>query len=181
MKVKLYLVLPFLYLVWLPFQVANAQTDPFQIKIEPFSIPGIPGIQSFAYGTNEGKWLILGGRLDGLHRRQPFASFDIPGHNKEIWVVEPVLKQTWSVSLSTLSPALQDQLSSTNMEFHQEGNFLYVIGGYGFSDVSGTRVTYDKLTAINVPGLMNAIVSGLPIASFFRQITHPDFAVTEGI
>ena len=180
MKVKLYLVLPFLYLVWLPFQVANAQTDPFQIKIEPFSIPGLPGIQSFAFGTNEGKWLILGGRLDGLHRRQPFASFDIPGHNKEIWVVEPVLKQKWSVSLSTLSPALQDQLSSTNMEFHQEGNFLYVIGGYGFSDVSGTRVTYDKLTAINVPGLMNAIVSGMPIASFFRQITHPDFAVTGG-
>lgn len=33
----------------------------FQIAIEPFQINGLAGIQSFAYGQHDGKWLIIGG------------------------------------------------------------------------------------------------------------------------
>lgn len=157
-----------------------AQSDPFQVKIESISIQDLPGIQSYAYGTHQGKWVLLGGRLDGLHRRQQFASFDIPGHNTNIWVVDPATKQKWTAPLSSLSPSLADQLSSTNMEFHQNGNFLYVVGGYGYSNAAGSRVTYDKLTAIDIPGLINAILSGSAINAYFRQISHPSFAVTGG-
>jgi hypothetical protein len=31
---------------------------------------GLGGLQSFAYGHHDGKWLIIGGRKDGLRRRQ---------------------------------------------------------------------------------------------------------------
>lgn len=176
----IYSVFFLFYLVVGSFQNAVGQESPFQIHLESFSIEGLSGVQSFAVGTHAGKWVILGGRLDGLHKRQQNQSFDIPGHNKTIIVVDPVAKVKWTAPLSSLSVSLQDQLSSTNMEFHQDGNYLYVIGGYGYSSALASRVTYDKLTAIDVPGLMNAIISGSAISPYFRQVSHPDFAVTGG-
>ena len=70
-----------------------AQTAPFKILLKPFNIPGLSGAQAYAFGQHNGKWLIIGGRLDGLHRRQPFASFDAAGHNNLLTVVDPVTKQ----------------------------------------------------------------------------------------
>ncbi|MBK9338535.1 MAG: hypothetical protein IPM98_19195 [Lewinellaceae bacterium] len=158
----------------------SAQTSPFNIHLEPVSIPGLGGVQSFAFGQHAGKWLIVGGRLDGLHRRQPFAAFDIAGHNNQLIVIDPANQQKWSAPLTALSVPLQEQLSATNMQFHQEGNFLYIAGGYGYSNTAGDHITYDKLTAIDVPAVINAIVAGQPYATFFRQITDPQFAVTGG-
>ena len=80
-----------------------AQTAPFNIQIEPMTISGLGGLQTFAVGQHDGKWLIVGGRLDGLHRRQPFAAFDVAGNNNQLIVVDPVAKQKWSASLSSLS------------------------------------------------------------------------------
>jgi len=71
----------------LPFSNAISQTAPFEIRLEPISISGLGGIQSYAFGQANGKWLIVGGRLDGLHRRQPWASFDVAGHNNQLLVV----------------------------------------------------------------------------------------------
>jgi hypothetical protein len=157
-----------------------AQTSPFSIYIEPINISGLGGLQSYAFGKDNGKWLIVGGRLDGLHRRQPFAAFDVAGNNNQIIVIDPVAQQKWTASITSLSVAMQEQLSSTNMEFHQEGNFLYVIGGYGYNASSGARKTFDYLTAIDVPAVINAVIDGTSITSFFRQISDTQFAVTGG-
>lgn len=157
-----------------------AQTTPFNIYLDPMTIPDIGGLQAFTFGQQGGKWLILGGRLDGLHRRQPFATFDQAGHNNQIIVIDPVSQQKWSAPLSSLAVSLQEQLSATNMEFFQDGNFLYVTGGYGYSGTAGDHVTYDKLTAIDVPAVISAVVSGTDFSGFFRQITDAQFAVTGG-
>jgi hypothetical protein len=156
------------------------QTSPFSIYIEPLNIPGLGGIQSYAYGQHNGKWLILGGRLDGLHQRQPFASFLASGNNNQIFVVDPVSMQKWSAPISSLPVALQEQLSSTNMEFHQEGSYLYCVGGYGYSATAGDHITYPNLTAVDVPGVINAVINGGSFTSYFRQISDPLFAVTGG-
>ena len=111
---------------------SNAQTAPFQIVLEPMNIIGLGGLQAFAWGQHDGKWLIIGGRLDGLHRRQPFAAFDAAGHNNQLIVVDPIAQQKWSAPLSSLPIGLQEQLSSTNMEFFQQGDYLYLAGGYGY-------------------------------------------------
>ena len=157
-----------------------AQTTPFNIYIEPLNIDQLGGLQSFAFGQHNGKWLIVGGRLDGLHRRQPFAAFDVAGNNNQIIVIDPVSKNKWSVNLSTLSVALQEQLSSTNMEFHQDGNYLYLIGGYGHNAASNSKKTFDNLTAIDVPSVINAVINGQSITGFIRQISDSKFAVTGG-
>jgi len=157
-----------------------SQTIPFNIYIEPMNIPGLGGLQAFAFGQHNGKWLIVGGRLDGLHRRQPFAAFDIAGHNNQLIVIDPIAKQKWSAPLSSLPKGLQEQLSSTNMEFYQERDYLYLIGGYGYSNTSNDHITYPNLSAIKVPDVINAIINGTSFASNFRQITDTKFAVTGG-
>ncbi len=158
----------------------HAQTAPFDIYLEPLNITGLGGLQAFAFGQHDGKWLIVGGRLDGLHRRQPFASFDVAGNNNQILVIDPVTQQKWSAPITSLSVALQEQLSSTNMEFHQEGNYLYLVGGYGYHTATASRKTFDNLTAIEVPAVIQAVMTGDSFTGFFRQISDPAFAVTGG-
>ena len=158
----------------------NAQIAPFQIAIEPMNISGLGGLQAFAWGQHNGKWLIIGGRLDGLHQRQPFAAFDIAGHNNQLIVVDPVAQQKWAAPLSSLPIGLQEQLSSTNMEFFQEGNYLYLAGGYGYSNTSANHITYPNLSAIKVPDVIDAIINSTSFATDFRQIIDTMFAVTGG-
>lgn len=159
---------------------AYAQTSPFQIALEPLNITGLGGLQAFAFGQHNGKWLIAGGRLDGLHRRQPFAAFDVAGNNNQLIVIDPVTQQKWTAPITSLSVALQEQLSSTNMQFHQDGNMLYLIGGYGYHTATTSRKTFDNLTAIDVPAVINAVVAGTAINAYFRQISDTLFAVTGG-
>ncbi|MEZ4885864.1 MAG: T9SS type A sorting domain-containing protein [Chitinophagales bacterium] len=167
------------FALWISSWNIHSQT-PFNIQLEPIDIEGVGGIQSYAFGQHNGKWLIVGGRLDGLHQRQPFAAFDASGNNTQLMVIDPVAGQSWATPLSSLSVGMREQLSSTNMEFNQEGDYLYVIGGYGYSSTKGEHTTYANLTAINVPATIEAIVNGTDFAENFRQITDPQFAVTGG-
>ena len=157
-----------------------AQAPPFHIYIEPMTINGLGGLQAYSYGQHDGKWLIVGGRLDGLHQRQPWAAFDIAGNNNQIIVVDPIAKQKWSAPLTSLSIDIQEQLSATNMEFHQTGDYLYVVGGYGYNASSAEKKTFDKLTAIHVPNVIDAVINSIPFTNEFRQISHANFAVTGG-
>ncbi|HEX5625101.1 MAG TPA: T9SS type A sorting domain-containing protein [Saprospiraceae bacterium] len=158
----------------------SGQSGPFQIRLEPHNIPGFPGIQSFAFGQYEGKWVIIGGRLDGLHRRQPFAAFDPVDNNFEIYVVDPGLSRFWKSSIAILPAALHEPLSSSNMQFYQEGKYLYLIGGYGFSRSIDNHRTFDALTAVDLSFLTEAVVNGTSILPAFRQINDQAFAVTGG-
>lgn len=157
-----------------------AQELPFSVKLTAVEIDGLGGIQSFAFGQHDGKWLIAGGRLDGLHRRQPFASFDLAGHNNQLIVVDPVEKKSWKASLTGLSDEIQEQLSSTNMEFIQEGNILYCLGGYGYSHLQQDHTTFAKITAIQVAETIKAITEGKPFDSYIRQYSESRFQVTGG-
>ncbi len=162
------------------YSMLTAQVVPFNVALEPMDIPNLGGIQAYAFGQHNGKWLIVGGRLDGLHRRQPFAAFDVAGNNNQLIVIDPVTAQKWSAPLSSLSVNLQEQLSATNMEFHQEGNYLYVLGGYGFNAATSARKTFENLTAIDVPSTIDAVINGTTITPFFRQVFDNQFAVTGG-
>lgn len=150
------------------------------VIIEPYSITGLPALQSYAYGKHNSKWIIVGGRTDGLHRRQPFVAFAAAGNNTNIYVVDPIGNQSWSASIATLPQALKEQLQSTNMEFHQTDTTLYLVGGYGYSSAAGDHITYPNLIAVDLAGLTSAIINGSSINSYFRQITHQFLAVTGG-
>lgn len=157
-----------------------AQTVPFSISLEPVSIDGLGGLQSFAVGQHNDKWLIAGGRLDGLHRRQPFASFNKEGFNNQLIVIDPVGLKKWSASLSPLPASVQEQLQSTNMQFYQNGKYLYLLGGYGYSATEGTHTTFTFLTAIDIQKVIDAIIANKDFSSYIRQVSDPQFQVTGG-
>ena len=150
------------------------------IYLEEIEIPELGGIQSYAFGHSNGKYLILGGRLDGLHRRQPWASFDMAGHNDRLLVIDPESEELWYADMNALNSELAEQLRSTNMEFYQDGNVLYCLGGYGYSSAIDDHTTFDALIAIDVAGLINAIINEEDISSFFRTIRGPEFQVAGG-
>ena len=153
----------------------------FQIELEEFQIAGAPGLQSFVVGANEaGEWLLLGGRTDGLHLRRPFESFLPNGNNTVIYVIDPYEDSVWSAPLSTLPTSLNEQLQSTNMEFIQRGDMLYITGGYAYSPTAGDHITFPYLTAVDVPGVIEAIKQGQPITPYFRQIQDSRIQVTGG-
>jgi len=154
--------------------------SPFTIVLEPIEISDLGGLQSFAYGQYEGKWLIVGGRLDGLHRRQPWAAFDVAGNNNQILVVDPINQEKWTAPLTSLASSIQEQLNSTNMNFYQEGDYLYCLGGYGYSPTVDDHITFGKLTAIKISDVINAVINNTDYTDFFRQIDDPEFQVTGG-
>ena len=155
-------------------------TFEYEVQLNPISIPNLPGLHSFAYGQSNGKWLIIGGRLDGVHARQPFNAFANSSNNTNIYVVDVNTQQFWLASVNSLATGLKEQLQSTNMNFHQDGDTLYIIGGYAFSATANDHITFNKLTSVDVPNLINAIVAGNPIASYFKQMTNENFANTGG-
>ena len=158
----------------------SCQSTKLQVTLEPLTISEVGGLQSFVLGQYDGKWLILGGRLDGLHMRQPFASFSADGNNTNIIVIDPVSNKTWKKSNQTLPSNLREQLSSTNMEFIQEGEVLYLIGGYAYSPTNADHITFSYLTAVDLPGLIDAVINDESIDTHFRQIEDDQFAVTGG-
>lgn len=163
------------------FVFSKAQnTFDYTLELSPVNITNLPGLHSFVFGQHEDKWLLIGGRRDGLHARQPFNAFPSASNNTDLYVVDVNTNQFWSVSLNSLSTAIREQLQSTNMNFYQDGNDLYIIGGYAFSATANDHITFDKLTAVDVSGLINAIINNQPITSFFKQIANNNFANTGG-
>ncbi len=161
-------------------ETSNSVGNGYSLSLEPFVIEGFLGLQSYAAGQHEGKWLLIGGRTDGLHRRQPFASFSLSGNNTNIVVIDPQTKQSRTASIADLPPALNEQLQSTNMQSIQRGKTLYLIGGYGYSKSAGDHITHNKLTAVKVDCVVAAVQNGTTSAPCFRQIADPLFAVTGG-
>jgi len=162
-------------------KITSAQnTFPYDLQLIPITIANLPGLHSYAFAQHDGKWLIIGGRKDGIHARQPFNAFPNSQNNTTIYVVDIETQLFWSASVNSLPTAISEQLQSTNMNFHQDGNTLYLIGGYAYSVSENDHVTFDKLTSIDVPNLINAIIDGTPISSYFKQIANPIFQNTGG-
>lgn len=162
-------------------QFAMAQNNfNYTVELTPISLPNFPGLHSYAHAQANGKWLILGGRKDGLHARQPFNAFPQASNNTEIYVVDIATQQFWSASVNTLPTGIAEQLQSTNMNFTQIDDTLYIVGGYAFSATANDHITFPNLSTIQVSSVIDAVINATPIASYFKQITDSVFAITGG-
>ncbi|MBK9284406.1 MAG: T9SS type A sorting domain-containing protein [Sphingobacteriaceae bacterium] len=163
-------------------KISFAQNIPFNysVKLKPKSVNGLQGLHSFAFAQSGGKWLVIGGRKDGLHARQPFNAFPASNNNTDIYVIDVNTNQFWSSSVNALNTGLKEQLQSTNMNFYQDADTLYIIGGYGYSNTALDHITFPNLTSVSVSGLINAITNSISISSYFKQISNQNFAVNGG-
>jgi hypothetical protein len=170
----------FAHLAILTTAVSGQSAFHYDIHIEPVSIVGLPGLHSYVYGQTQSEWILIGGRLDGLHARQPFNAFPANQNNQDVFVINPFSNQVWSASVSSLPTNLREQLQSTNLNFHQDGDTLYIIGGYGFSATANNHITYPFLTTVCVSCLRDSIVANGNLNGLFQQISDTLFEVTGG-
>ena len=147
-------------------------------------MPSVPSLQSAVYAQAGGKWLLFGGRTNGLHGFNSTGLSNFPPlfQNPDIIVIDPATGQTWTRSWAStgLPQSVTASLSSTNQEFYQEGDRLYVVGGYSFDPAVNQFRTYDTLSSIGVSGLIDAVISGGDVAAQVRQSRDPRLAVTGG-
>ena len=168
-----------LLLTFLQSSIAQTTFD-YDVVLTPVSVSGLPGLHSYAFAQHNGKWLIIGGRKDGVHARQPFNAFPGAQNNTDMYVVDIATQQSWSASVNSLPTGVKEQLQSTNMNFYQDGDALFIIGGYAYATSAADHKTFDNLTSVDVPNLINAIIAGTPITSYFKQISNANFAITGG-
>lgn len=166
-------------------QVYAQSTVPFVLEVQEFPRQNSPVLQSHVIGKYNNYLLMIGGRTNGMHSfpLPPLGGFPTVDANAKFYVYDPTTDSVWSRSIfADLTPSAASQFRSTNMESHQEGNTLYIAGGYGkdSSGVLDTFITFPKLSAINVSGMIGAIKTNSSVASFIRQITDTLFAVTGG-
>ena len=171
----------YVFVIFFSSQIfAQTGNFPCDVQLKADSVSGFNGLHSFAWGQHNGKVLLVGGRPDGIHARQPFNAFPASQNNQQLQVLDLSTKQSWSRSLAELSITLQEQLQSTNMNFYQDGNTLILTGGYAYSNSSNDHITFPYLTTIELDGLIQAIIANQAIAPFFKQIIDERFAVTGG-
>jgi hypothetical protein len=166
-----------LFLLILISGMAKAQ----ELSIVEMNNTNLGGLQSFVHGEHQNYVVIFGGRLDGLHRRQPFAAFDIAGHNTEIQLWNTNTQNVISVSTSSFPDSIAEQIHSTNANFTQQGEYLLVAGGYGYSAIQGDHITFPRLLVFHIPTLIQAIQTNQSLLPSCIGIYHHDgFAVTGG-
>lgn len=168
-----------LVLLILNFSFLKAQ-PPFTVSVTEVSIENAVGVHSYALAVDGQKVLILGGRTDGLHKRRPFEAFLDADNNKQLVVLDLENKKTYTSNLSALPTAMFEQLQSTNQEFQQVGDYLYVVGGYGFSNTANDHVTYPSLVKIEYKKVIDAVVNSQDPTAYFTQTNDDRFAVTGG-
>jgi hypothetical protein len=165
---------------------------PYRISLQPydFGAEPLPTLHSYAAGHHDGKWVLLSGKSNGLHGFETAGpnGFEPEFQNREVWVIDPVNKQSWHRSLEGTAGGLTtielNSLTSTNNQFYQRGERLYMTGGYGVQVISGglpINGTFDRLSAIDLPGMIDWVMTGSGVAKdHIRQITSPSFRVTGG-
>jgi hypothetical protein len=168
-------------LLLFPESVSGQSSDfPYKVELEEVRHTNWPTLHSYALAMSKGRCLIIGGRRDGLHARQPFRSFPAGERNSRIYILDPQSGKQYSAGLESLPQRLREQLSSSNMNFVQRGDRLFLTGGYGFSETADDHITFPLLTVVNIPQLVRQLEAGRVDSLPFRTYRDERFAVTGG-
>ncbi len=174
--------------------VAQTPTPvPYTLTFVPSTPAGLPAMHSYCIANvSPTQWLILGGRLQGLHTFNPAGNF--AGPNTFLWSIDPTIaKATKLADLTHIAPAFSDPLMATNQEceYRADTGDWYIVGGYGLSRPTKQYLTFPTITRISVPALLSAVngktsrsqtqsaVAKL-LSDPANQVTNPAMKVTGG-
>ncbi|NCA85414.1 MAG: T9SS C-terminal target domain-containing protein [Clostridia bacterium] len=182
MKVSLRKIVFVLIMIWIASSCSNpgAHDGTLQVSLTEIKIPAAPALNGFAHATIGGRWLVLGGRHDGLHDHRPDRSYPPDSAANAIWLIDPVSQQVWQKTLDSLPINCREQLQAVNAAFYQNGNQLLIAGGYGWSQSRQSYITYPYLLVVDVEALSSAIVNNTDANACFTQITDSIMAVAGG-
>lgn len=158
-----------------PIRVTVSANLP-DITLQPINSAGLPALRDPVVAENAGEWLIVSGSTGDFHDfNRDFIT--------SLYVYNPMTSAIYSesVSATNLPATVQNQLISSDPEYLQDGDTLYIIGGF-YTPNNVNWVTLNTITAINIPGMINAIKNNVtdlaPFVSY--NTTIPQFKVTGG-
>jgi hypothetical protein len=176
-----------------PIDLAGNVPYKIEVREADFGAAELPLLHSYAAAKHDGQWVLLSGRSNGVHDldQSGEGSFPRATQNRDVWVIDPVTKQSWHRSLGDFTSGVNDpnsgltpfqiaSLSATNNQFAQRGDRLYITGGYGL-DPANQFTTFDLLTSIDLPGMVDWVKTGSGQAvDHIRQVESPVVSVTGG-
>ena len=170
-----------------PLQFGNL---PYTIEVTEvdFGPAELATLHSYSAAKYDGLWVLMAGRTNGIHGFASTSAFPTESQNRDIWVIDPVNMQTWHRTLDEFQGFSEyefNAVTSVNNQFYTRGDQLYMIGGYGVqtteSDGTENFGTFDTLSAVDLPGIIDWVQNGTGIASDnIRIIQHPTLKVTGG-
>jgi hypothetical protein len=162
---------------------------PYRVTMRTVPTTGytLPTLHSYVRAEHDGKWILIAGRTNGLHGFVDDGLINFPpaSQNRDVWVIDVANGQSWRRSLNSAETGLDqftvDSLTPTNAQGMQIGDRLYMSGGYGFDATARTFRTFDRLTAFDLPELIEWAQGGAaPVTDAFRQVSDPALQVTGG-
>jgi hypothetical protein len=85
--------------------------------------------------------------------------FDISTQSHTLWAVDRTEKASYALPLNPNS-SFYSTLSLINTQSTQVGDYLYITGGFGWSNDFQNEVSWPTVTVINVPNAIQAIRNG---------------------
>ncbi|HEX3150293.1 MAG TPA: hypothetical protein VHR66_19610 [Gemmataceae bacterium] len=112
----------------------------------------LPGLQSYCVAAAGDNWLVFAGRVAGLHGFNPTkGNFPRPTANVTMFLIDPkAAKVLGQLDVTTLGPELGGPLSATNVQWVQDGDTVYAVGGYGMDLTTKNLVTFDTAIRFSV-------------------------------
>lgn len=127
--------------------------------------PTLQDMYGYAVGQYGDYMLIFGGSIRSDVPEQFRQDFP----NLDILMIDFKRKRAAAYTSGNLEGLLAEQISATGMAYFQDGNILYLLGGYGFSESHGQFITFPYLTAIDMEATVKALLEGKnPVASFYQ-------------
>ncbi len=133
-----------------------------------------PALQSFvlATGSNSNQWLMIGGRTNGMHDfgkdNYEEKSFPIRNFNDTVWVYDYSQDKRYHFPVNEIDEPGSLLFKATNLQHFQDGNYLYLTGGYGendsipYNNLFERFSTYADIARIDVDGLISDIINKAP-------------------
>jgi hypothetical protein len=163
-----------------PPLLGNAAELPFTLELEETTQDELPGFHSMAFGRWNGWWVIIAGRIGGLHGFFPFTAFPDNEANTSIWILDPENGESRQISVDDLTVPFKNPLKATNPQYTQYGDDLYLTGGFGKDATTGNFRTFPTLTVVHLPTLVTAMLNQQNPSAAFRQTNASELMVCGG-
>lgn len=155
---------------------------PFVVSLEEIQIgKTVPALQSAVVAQWNGKLLLWGGRKTGFHGRTDLPNqFNVKQTNDSIWVIDLKTQGSWGAPIPL---AYRMPFLATNAAHHQEGQMLYVTGGYTVKDAKSRQndVTSSLFLGVDVAAMIEAVIKRAdPSKSILFSFSDARVQVTGG-
>lgn len=138
--------------------------------------PTLKEMYGYAFGVLENKTIVFGGRV--ITDVPELSNEDFP--NTEILIIDHATGEARAYNSMIVEGQASSQLSSFGMAFYQESDELYLIGGYGFSEVEQAFITFPMVTKIQLSMAIQAIEAGEAVEPFILTTCEDRLALFDG-